>query len=131
MENTIDQEKLIKKLAEQIIYLLEEESDSLEEYMELFEMSTEDILMKFYHLVRDNPENQEEYKMMMKEIIGGRPSSKIVKLDTAKNKDRHDTNIKSDRGSKINSDIETEMEINKIKNELIYILAAEEILYEN
>jgi len=132
MENIIDQDKLIKKLEEHILDILEEESNSLEAYTELLEMNREDIFMKYYHLVRDNPENQDKYKMMMEEFIGGRPSAKIDIVDDIINRDHHEITMESDSKSKnMNSDIEEKMKSEKLKNELIYVLAAEEILYDN
>ena len=122
MENTIDQAKIIKKCEEQILYILEEESGSLEEYLELLEMSREEIFMCFYHMVRDNTDRKEEFRIIIEDIIGTKPSS-IIEKDYYKNIMESDSDMKSD--------IETEMESETIKNELIYILAAEEILYDN
>ncbi len=103
MEKTVDNEKLLDKFEK---YILEEHDGSLSDYIELIELSREDIFMNFYHLVRDNPDNEDEFKVMMEEIIGGRPSEII-------GEDYHRTVMESER----------------LKNELIYLLAAEQILY--
>ena len=105
MEKTADKEKLLDKFEK---YILEEHDGSLSDYIELIELSREDIFMNFYHLVRDNPDNEKEFKVMMEKIIGGKPSEII-------GEDYHQTVMESER----------------LNNELIYLLAAEQILYED
>ena len=110
MEDKRDSQELIEKFEE---YILNEHNDILDEYVEFLDLSREEIFMNFFHVVRDNPENKEEFRVMMEEIIGGRPSSIIG--DTY-----YENFIESEN-------LNTE----DFGNELIYLLAAEELIYEN
>ena len=103
VNNKTDREKLIKKFEE---YILDEHDGSLDKKLNLLELSREEIFMNFFHIVRDNPEDREEFKIMMEEIIGGKPSSII--------------------GDDFYNEVEN---LEKLDNEMIYLLAAEELLY--
>ncbi len=105
-----DNQELIEKFEE---YILNEHNNILDEYVEFLELSREEIFMNFFHIVKDNPENKEEFRIMMEEIIGGRPSSIIG------------DNFYNDF---IESDIS---DTENFRNELIYLLAAEELIYGN
>ena len=80
-----------------------------ENYFYSVEYEREELFKVFYRLVkRGLPEKREKYKTMLENIVGARPSN-ILDID----------------------DYETVIISDEIEDELIYLLAAEQLLYED